>query len=448
MGLGLFGGGAAAVRALAREGWTVTVTDLRTAEELAAGMTQLAELDLTWVLGRHRERDFTDTDLVVANPAVPPTSPYLALAREAQVEITSEAAMFLDRCPARVVAVSGTQGKSSTASFIAQLCGVRRCFLGGNIGRSLLEDLERMEPDDLAVIELSSYQLESLPDEVARGGERSPVIGIVLTNVGEDHLERHGSREAYARAKARLLELARPGAWALLPAGFAPEGGRRLARTDHHPAAGPRRGLHRDGDLLCLNDEVLARAGDLAHLPAFQVHNALLALGAARALGADRAAFPTALTSLAGLPHRLERLGRVAGRTIWDNGVSTTPDSTVSAMRSLPPGFTLICGGQLKALATDELAAVAAERARGAIVFGAAAEVLGPRLRAAGVETRMAAGVEEAARAALGDEGEDGDVLFSPACASFDAWPNFEARARAFRDALGPLESRLSTSRS
>jgi UDP-N-acetylmuramoylalanine--D-glutamate ligase len=433
MGLGLFGGGAAVARTLAGEGAAVTVTDLRTSEELAPSMAQLADLDLSWVLGRHRARDFTDSDLVVANPAVPPTSPYLRLARDAGVPITSEAALFLDRCPARVVAVSGTQGKSSTASFLAQLCRSRRCFLGGNIGHSLLSDLDAMDADDLAVVELSSYQLEHLPDQVARRGERSPVVGVVLTNVLADHLERHGSRAAYARAKGRLLELARPGAWALLPAEFAPESGADLERIDHHAEPGAHGGLHRDGDRLRLGDEDLARVGELAHLPAFQVHNVLLALGAARKLGADPADFPAALAALEGLPHRLECLGRVAGRTIWDNGVSTTPDSTVSAMRSLPVDFTLICGGQLKDLATDELVAVAAKRARRAIVFGAAAGELGARFRAGGLETREVAGVEAAARAAL-DERDD--VLFSPACASFDAWPNFKARALAFRDAL------------
>ncbi|MDP6538105.1 MAG: UDP-N-acetylmuramoyl-L-alanine--D-glutamate ligase [Planctomycetota bacterium] len=446
MGLGLFGGGAAVARTLAREGWAVTVTDLRGPEELAPSIAALEGLDLDWVLGRHRERDFTGTDLVIANPAVPPTSPFLDLARERGVEVTSEAALFLDRCPARVVAVSGTQGKSSAASFLAALCGTPRCFLGGNIGRSLLDDLHVMERGDLAVVELSSYQLERLPEEMARHGELSPVVGIVLTNVLADHLERHGSREAYARAKARLCELARPGAWAVLPAGFAAEEAAHLERIDHHEAQGARDGLRLDADRLLADDALLAHTSDLGHLPAFQLQNVLVALGAARALGADPAAFPPGLRSLAGLPHRLERLGRVAGRTIWDNGVSTTPDSTVSAMRSLPRGFILVCGGRLKDLPTDELAAVAAERAGRAIVFGAAAPTLGARLRAAGVEILEVDGVEDAARAALEPGDEGGDVLFSPACASFDAWPNFAARARAFREALGPLDSPLAVS--
>ena len=192
MGLGLFGGGAAVARTLAGEGAAVTVTDLRTTEELAPSLAQLADLDLSWVLGHHRARDFTDSDLVVANPAVPPTSPYLRLARDAGVPITSEAALFLDRCPARVVAVSGTQGKSSTASFLAQLYRSRRCFLGGNIGHSLLNDLDAMDADDLAVVELSSYQLEHLPDQPPEHQrlEQTPALRIFLLIEKLDHRDR------------------------------------------------------------------------------------------------------------------------------------------------------------------------------------------------------------------------------------------------------------------
>jgi len=427
MGLGLFGGGAAVARYLARSGARVTVTDLRTASELAPALAQLSDCDVRYVLGEHRKEDFRAAELVVANPAVPPSSPYLAAARDAGVPITSEAALFLDRCPARVAAITGTQGKSSCASFLAQILsgsGVR-AWLGGNIGRSLLDVLDEMAPEHVAVIELSSYQLEVLPDQVARRGADSPVELAAVTNVLADHLERHGSRAAYARAKARVLELVRPGGTALLPADFEGEPPPGVARLGPAPRS---------------EGEADRAAIEALGLPGFQHDNLRLALRAARCLGADEPATRAALAGTEAPPHRLEHLGTLRGRAIWDNGVSTTPDSTVSAMRALEPGFVLLCGGKDKRLPLEELVAVARARASRVVVFGAAAPAWVPLLRAAGVQTHAARGVEEGLALCL-EQGREGEaLLFSPAAASFDAWPNFRARALAFRAALGPLD--------
>lgn len=437
MGLGLFGGGAAVVRFLVGHGARVTVTDLRPRDELGAAVEALEPLGVRWVLGEHREEDFRETELVVANPAVPPTSRYLAAARDAGVGVSSEIALFLERCRGRVVCVTGTQGKSSTTSFTAQLleaCG-QRTFLGGNIGVSLLDRLDEIGPDDACAIELSSYQLETLPDQWDPAPGESPIKVAVFTNLLADHLERHGSREAYVAAKLRLLErVARSGS-VLLPRDGLPE---RLAvpaglRVLRHPSEA----LRVEGERFLLEGEVLGRVDATPLAATFQRENLLLALAAARSLGASAEALGSALPRLRGIPYRLDPLGELGGRVLWDNSVSTTPDSTISALEALPAGATLILGGKVKSLPVEPLIAAALARGTPVVVFGAARAVWSAPFRAAGLEVREAAGPRQALALALGFG--SGPILVSPACASFDAYPNFEARAREFHAAAAEL---------
>jgi UDP-N-acetylmuramoylalanine--D-glutamate ligase len=448
MGLGLFGGGAAVSRWLVAQGARVTVTDLRTAEDLSPAIRELADLGIRWVLGEHRQEDFSGARLVVANPAVPPDSPFLAAARSAGVPVTSEMALFLDRCPARIAAVTGTQGKSSTCSTLAQLlsaCGFR-VHLGGNIGRSLLESTAKMRPDDVAVVEISSYQLEALPDRPVDPGSPPRVEVVAVTNVLADHIERHGSVETYAAAKRRILPLAAAVHGTAVLSAEDPrlstwsEPG--LTRLDVVVGRPSERGLNlRDGRFR-LNREDLGAVADLRIPGNFQRENTLIALGMARVLGAEPARLAAAIGAIRALPHRLEDLGLRRGRRVWDNGVSTTPDSTVSALVSIAPGCTLLCGGKAKRLELDELLAVARERVRRAVVFGAAADRFGTAFRRAGIETWAAGTVAEAVEIAFRNAAPGEEILFSPAAASFDAYLNFRERALAFREILPALDER------
>jgi UDP-N-acetylmuramoylalanine--D-glutamate ligase len=171
----------------------------------------------------------------------------------------------------------------------------------------------------------------------------------------------------------------------------------------------------------------------------FQRSNALVALGLARLLGVEPAALARALPEVRGLEHRLQDLGLVRGRRVIDNAVSTTPDSTVSALRALPVGTVLVLGGRAKRLPLDELCAVARERGARAVAFGEAGPTFAAALAAAGVEVEAVASVPEAMERALERASPGANVLFSPAGSSFDAYGNFEERARAFRAALEGL---------
>jgi UDP-N-acetylmuramoylalanine--D-glutamate ligase len=443
MGLGAFGGGLEVTRWLVGLGARVTVTDLRKPELLGEGLAALAGAPVELVLGEHRERDFTEAELVVVNPAVAPANPFVAAARRAGVALTSEIQLFLEATPARVVLVTGTQGKSSTCNAAASLlehAGVR-AHLGGNIGRSLLPALGDMRPGDVAVVEISSYQLEALP---ARVGFADKVAAVCVTNVLADHLERHGSIEAYEAAKRRILELVAPGATAVLSgedprvARWSAPAGVREVRV--HATQAREHALHLRDGAFRLGAEMLGRVRDLRLPGAYQRENVLAALGLARALGAEPERLQAAVGRLTGLEHREQDLGRFGGRRVWDNGVSTTPDSTVAVLRSLDRPLVLVCGGQQKRLPLDELVAEARRRDVRVVAFGASGAELARAFEAGGVAARAEPTVAAAARAAFEVARAGDEVLFSPACASFDAYRNFRDRALAFRAALPPRE--------
>jgi UDP-N-acetylmuramoylalanine--D-glutamate ligase len=446
LGLGLQGGGVEVVRALAAERAAITVSDRRDERALAPALALLRGLPVRYALGGHDPRDLLEAEVVVANPAIPPGSPELCLARGAGARVTSETELFLENTRGRVALVTGTQGKSTTCHLThALLAGAglesgARAHLGGNIGRSLLNALDLIGPDDVVVLEISSYQLEALPGELAPLA-RSVAAGCV-TNVLADHLERHGSLEAYSAAKRRIADLVPRGAPLVLPA--ADErvrawdlDGPRPVRFDAEGAAE----LSIEGGSFCLAGEPLARVADLALSGGFQRANALAALGLARLLGARTAGLGAALGACRGLPHRFECLGPRGGHEVWDNGVSTTPDSTISVIEALAErgrSFALLAGGQAKTLPLEGLVRVAGERARRVVTFGRSGAELARAFRGGGVAVLEGGELGDAVRLAYRHMEAGEALLFSPACASFDAYLNFAERAAAFRAALPP----------
>ncbi|HEY5314213.1 MAG TPA: Mur ligase family protein, partial [Pirellulales bacterium] len=233
MGLGRHGGGVGAARWLAQQGARVTVTDQLPAEALQASVAALAGVAIEhWQLGGHDEQTFRACDWLVVNPAVRPGEPLVQLAVRCGARVTSEIELFLSNCPARVVGVTGSVGKSSTACMlhhIFQAAGVRS-WLGGNLGGSLLSDLAAMQPQDWVVLELSSFQLDWLSRDM-----RMPELAVV-TNCQRNHLDWHGTIEHYRQAKQRLLAGQQPGDRYLLgdallsdPAWQGPWPGQRVA---------------------------------------------------------------------------------------------------------------------------------------------------------------------------------------------------------------------------
>lgn len=449
MGLGLFGGGVGAARYLAKSGAKVTVTDLKTAEQLAESVKALEGLPIELHLGGHRDADLDACDLVLVSPAVPADNPYLREAIRRGIPVETELNLFVKTCRAPILGITGSNGKTTTTAMVEAAtrrmggstwlptppgCFDRpkRVWVGGNIGRSLLADLPDIRPDDAVVLEISSFQLENL---AAIG--RFPAAGVV-TNLQPNHLDRHGTMEAYGEAKKNVLR--GPGAVGIVNADCPIVG----KWTSANPLAFSRRSVPARGACLSGGWISIADNGD-AHtiLPAsalripglFNVENALAAACAAWVLGATKDAIADGFRDFRGVEHRLESFGTWAGVTWINDSIATNPDSTLAALRTLSQPLVLILGGHDKGLPFDELAKAVSGKCRSIVLVGAATQKIAAALDAAGcaVPVDRAKDLREAV-AMSASRARSGDaVLLSPACASFDQFRNFEDRGRLFK---------------
>lgn len=429
MGLGRHAGGVAAARFVARAGAEVTVTDLATAESLADSLAELADVPIhRYRLGEHHEADFSQADLIVVNPAVRRHHPFVQHARRSGSQITSEMEMFLRACPAQVVGVTGSNGKSTTAAMLAAILRAdgRRTWLGGNIGRSLLPELPTLSSEDWVVLELSSFQLAWLD-------ESTPLPEVaVVTNFTPNHLDWHPDLDDYRRAKQRLLQR--------------DEGLVVLNEQDHELDAW---GAAVRGKLVPNVDP--------QKIPPLRVPgghnraNAACAASAARAVGGSWTAIEQALRDYEGLPHRLQWVGDLDGRTFYNDSMATTPESVIAALRAIDRPTWLLAGGKDKGADYRPLAAAVARHARGACFYGETGEQLFAlamsTARDAGrlVELQRAADLPTALQS-LWQHSQPGEaVLLSPGCSSYDQFRDYRHRAEVFCAEISRLKASLAT---
>ncbi|MEX0717269.1 MAG: UDP-N-acetylmuramoyl-L-alanine--D-glutamate ligase [Planctomycetaceae bacterium] len=442
MGLGRFGGGVGAVRFLAARGARVTVTDLAGEAELAESLAAIADGPVDALhLGGHREDDFRDADLVVVNPAVRADSRFLAVARDAGVRLTTEIDLFLSHARGKIVGVTGSTGKSTTASLIHSILesAGRTSRLGGNIGVSLLPVVDDMRDDDWTVLELSSFQLEWL-DRPASG----PDIAVV-TNFQPNHLDRHGTLAAYRAAKQMLLRHQRPDSTAVLNADDAdvamwPAPGRRLFFGAESIEDVRMEGVFGLGDecLIRLDGQEQRRPLlDGFRLPGEHMRaNALAAACAALAAGIEPAAIDAGLRAFRGLPHRLEFIAERDGRRFFDDSKATTPEAACAALAAFTEPVVLIAGGWNKQVDLTAFARAIAERTTAAALVGQTAPQLADSIRAARPDaTIRICETFEAAFAFAVERSQPGDVvLLSPGCASYGLFRDYEERGRRFQE--------------
>lgn len=447
MGLGLFGGGVAVTRFLARHGARVTVTDLKSESKLAVSLEKLRGVDVRFVLGRHVDSDFTDTDLVIVNPAVPRDSPYLKLAREHGVPFETETNLFFKLCPAPIIGVTGSNGKTTTTTLIGEMLrdlGLR-VYVGGNIGAPLIERVEEMAAESFVVLELSSFQLEDL-----RAIKRSPHISVV-TNISPNHLDRHKTMENYIAAKRAIVDYQRDGDIFVVNArddrlaSWAEAARAHVLRFSSQDRV--REGTYLDGSTLrfrigydkgkiCDRDDIL--------LPGiFNVENFLAASAAALALGVRTETIRRVARTFRGVTHRLELFHEEGGVRYYNDSIATTPESTIAALDALEGPIILIAGGYDKKVPLSALARKIADRCKAVILVG----TIGPQIAA---ELRRC---ENADALRVFEEGTDfeaaagratslaepgGCVLLSPATASYDMFANFEERGDTFKRLVNP----------
>lgn len=448
MGLGLFGGGVAAAQYFADRGAAVLVTDKRRREELGESVAQVEGVNVTLRLGGHDVRDFTRTDLVIANPAVPLDNEYLEAARAAGVRIDAEMNLVFRKCPAPIVGVTGSNGKSTTAALIAHILKTagRTCHLGGNIGRPLLGELESIAPDHLVVLEVSSFQLEYLHLD-----RLSPYVAVVM-NLQPNHLDRHGTMENYAAVKRHIVEHQKAGDVAVLNADD--PWTRAMAEATaagklFFSMRGPvQEGAWVDADAVRFTSggrETVVRGLDRMKLIGLHNReNACAAVAVACALGAGPEAAEEALASFEPLPHRLQTVAERDGVTYINDSIATNPSSVKSALACFDGNVILIAGGSPKHIPYGPMVESVIEKVKLLLLIGRTAEDIGAAVRAVSPdrpEIAHAGTLERAVRLARERSAAGDIVLLSPACASFDQFSNFAERGNRFAELVTDASS-------
>lgn len=421
--VGLGETGYACARHLRRQGWRVAVTDTR-AEPPHAARLRDEHPEIAQALGDLDAALLVGCDTVVLSPGVDPGAAAIAAARAAGVEVIGEIELFARAAAAPVVAITGSNGKSTVTTLVAAMIGEAglRAAAGGNLGPAALELLARPLPD-YYVLELSSFQLETVTS-------LAPAASVVL-NISADHMDRYDGLEDYAATKARIYERA---ATAVVnrddPVVAAmPHGPHSVGFTTGRPQGcdwGIVDGRFTRGHSPCASVEALALPG--THNRA----NALAALALGDAIGLPWAAMVRALSRYRGLPHRMARVARVAGRDYYDDSKGTNVGATVSAVSGIAEPLVLIAGGQGKGQDFAPLAAALRGRARAVVLIGADAAAIAAAL--AGVcPVEVVADMDAAVHRAAKRSRPGDAVVLSPACASQDMFTDYAERGRAFQ---------------
>jgi len=389
-----------------------------------------------------------DPDYVFINQGVRPRSATVQRALQRSIPVLTEMGLFFRLCPAPIVGVTGTKGKSTTYTLITRMLerGAKRVIAGGNIGTSIIDALSTITPEDVVVLELSSFQLDTLG--------RSPHIAVV-TNVLEDHLDWHGTRDAYVAAKRHIVAWQGPRDVAVLnlddPTTVALHTGVPSETRGYSLSLRPKRGAFRDANgQLALVDG--ATATPIVHERELRIpgqHNVANALAASIVgdlHGISAADIAGVLRTFGGLPHRLEPIAEIGGVLYVNDSQGTTPYATIPAIAAYDRPAVLILGGVSKGADYTELARAAVQRARAAVLIGQSADELAAALERAGagrkaLPVQRASDLPDAVRRATALAKHGDVVLLSPAAASFDMFSSYEERGEAFRVAVRGLEA-------
>jgi UDP-N-acetylmuramoylalanine--D-glutamate ligase len=439
--VGLARTGIATARFLRHRGAAVRATDRTTEAALDPALAELRALGVDLALGGHRDDDFTAADLIVLSPGVPHTLDPLQAARLRGVPVIGEVELAARFIREPIVAVSGTNGKTTVTELLGRMfeASGRRVFVGGNIGRPLIGYVDGGQTAEVVVAEISSFQLDTI-------ATFRPAVGVLL-NVTDDHLDRYTDFAAYARSKMRLFENQTAQDVAVLngidPVIRAQAATIRSRRMFYNSAQTAENCASVAGNVLTLRlpgREVLRL--DLAPFRLrgpHNVENACAAALAALAAGASPPGIQQALATFAPLPHRIESVGVVNGVEYVNDSKATNVDAVLRALDCFAQPVVLIMGGLDKGGNFRLLAEAVRRRAKALVLVGKASDTiraaldgLVPTVQAPG----MAAAVELAAGLAAGGE----VVLLSPGCASFDMYPNYQARGEDFRQAVQRLK--------
>ena len=427
MGLGRFGGGLDCARFVAKFAAGVIVTDLADEKKLAESVRLLEGIDnIEFHLGRHREDDFAESNIIIVNPAVPPNNRFIQIARDNKKLITSQIEIFFQLCPATIIGITGSNGKSTTTALTAHLlkAGAKKVWLSGNIGNQpLLEILDEITKDDLVVLELSSFQLEQLVQI-----KKSPDIAVI-TNLTPNHLDRHGSFESYCDAKENIFRFQKNNGVSIFNANDS------ITSKWHDKYSNTR---------TCIKftaSNVPESLADAFGLPGrFNLANLAAAITVAKHFGLADDKLKEATGTFQSLPHRLELVADIKERRYYNDSISTTPESTIAALGAFAEPVILIAGGYDKGIDFSELGGVITEKCKAVLLLGATAKKIAASIDGSRTNCQLVSSLAEAVELAHQISRPGDVVLMSPACASYDMFDNFQHRGQVFRQLVEKLK--------
>ena len=440
--VGLARTGIATALFCAERGARVTASEERPEREIAEAAAKLRAAGVTLELGGHRPETFTRQDLIVPSPGVPPTMAALAAARVIGVPVWSEIELAWRFLRGRLICITGSNGKTTTTSLIAHILETARLPVqaAGNIGTPLISRVDISSDASFTVVEASSFQLESI-------SAFRPDIAVLL-NVTPDHLDRHGSIEAYGAAKARIFENQTPEDAAILNADdaiahqYAPSGPRVFWFSREKRVAS---GCYLRGDEVVFRSDgtesILLERKMIGLRGSHNIENVLAAAAAAKLAGVEPGAIAEGVRTFAGVEHRIEYVATISGVEYFNDSKATNVDATLKALDAFPGNVVLILGGKDKGSDYKILRKSLRSHARLALLIGSAADKIEAELGGVIPVERagtLARAVETASRHA-----QPGDtVLLAPACASFDQFENYEHRGRVFKQLVRELEKK------
>ena len=445
--------GTVLARYLAEHGAWVVVNDQRRADQIQPMVDSLADLNVEWVLGGHPLEILDGADWVCPSGGVPLDLPMVQEALRRGIPLSNDSQIFLEQAPCKVIGITGSAGKTTTTTLVGRMCEAARTsdekgfkpsqvWVGGNIGNPLLSVLDQVQTGDLAVMELSSFQLEVMCN--------SPQIAVVL-NVTPNHLDRHASMQAYTAAKRRILEYQVSADTAVLGYDdpvvrqFVPslKAGRLWTFGRERPVEGSHPAVFIDKDTICMWDGMqrveLFPASIIRLRGEHNQMNVLAACATAAATGLPLDALRAGVEDFKGVPHRLELIRSFGGANWYNDSIATAPERSMAAVRAFDEPIILLAGGRDKNLPWDEFARLVIQRVEQLILFGEAAEKIEMAISKIVdgsnfmKKVHRCGGLEEAVRTAASLVKPGQVVLLSPGGTSFDEFRDFEERGEGFR---------------
>ncbi|HEX9330293.1 MAG TPA: UDP-N-acetylmuramoyl-L-alanine--D-glutamate ligase [Anaerolineales bacterium] len=435
--------GLALARWLSLHGARVTLSDMRSEDELRLARESLAEFPIDWALGGHPLELLDSMDVLCLSGGIPLTLPIVAEAVKRGISLSNDSQIFMEAVPCKTIGITGSAGKTTTTTLVGRMAKNAygdKAYMGGNIGDPLINYVDNMKVEDVAILELSSFQLDQMTV--------SPNIAAIL-NITPNHLDRHGTMEAYTAAKARILEfqskenvavLGRDdkGAWSLRS--------KVRGKLYTFSLSELEEGLNgtylqdgllnlRDGDAylpLILRERILLR-GD------HNVLNVLAAFAIGHASGFPLDAMLEAVEDFRGVPHRLEFVRELREVRWYNDSIATAPERSMAAIHAFDEPIVLLLGGRDKNLPWEDLLQLISERVEHVVLFGEAAEKIQKMANSLGLGEQCftLTRVDDLHKAVIkaADLAEAGDVvLLSPGGTSFDEFKDFEERGERFRE--------------